>query len=228
MLASIASNGALGLASGYVALAHNIFAIQVQALAHRLDQGSTSNDRNTDTAYCAVDETEHLVSRISIRQQEQALTPQTLGLAHIEFRRRQDVLAIGLHRRVALVLLTIGTQLIIMVKNGYQEHVNKLTGWQLAGILEMFFGNSFSLWSMVFTMGRVMFLSREECGYSAMKWAHTQKLLPDAMETAVMMSHYPIRFHAGIFELNKEVVKAVTLTLVGLAGVFVGVHLPEL
>jgi hypothetical protein len=78
----------------------NVFAIQLQALAHRLDQGCTDSDWSMDSTYGAFDESEHLVSRLS--NQRQALTPQTLKLAHYEFRCRQDVIAIGLHRRVVL------------------------------------------------------------------------------------------------------------------------------
>ena len=76
-------------------------------------------------------------------------------------------------------------------------------------------------------MGRVPFVSREECAFAAHKWALD---LDDrlAFDTASTLSRFPIRFHVGIFELSEEVSKAITFLLLGLAGVFVGVRVPEI
>ena len=49
-----------------------------------------------------------------------------------------------------------------------------------------------------------------------------------ASETAHMLAQFPIRFRVGVLELSEDVVKAVTLLLLGLAALFIGVSLPVL
>ena len=47
-----------------------------------------------------------------------------------------------------------------------------------------------------------------------------------AIEAAQFIYQFPIRFHAGILELSEEIIKAISILLLGLAALFVGINIP--
>ena len=180
---------------------------------------------------------------------------------HVEFRHRQEVLK-GLHQRFAIVLATGCLVTVILVSQGYIEQQSK-TGERIAqtpllvfALLATFYGLAYSLWSMVFAVGRVLHASRERVGYEVKRWAlncsqqeKKQKLKLQSRSTssqyvcqpgngivndnleqdvAQFVSAFPIKFHIGIFEFGNDSIKAVILLLLGLAAAFLGIHVPQL
>ena len=180
---------------------------------------------------------------------------------HVEFRHRQEALK-GLHQRFAVVLATGCLVTVILVSQGYIEQQAK-TGERIAqtpllvfALLATFYGLAYSLWSMVFAVGRVLHASRERVGYEVKRWAlvcsqqeKKQKLKRQSRNTtsryeyqpgkgimdgnleqdvAQYICAFPIKFHIGIFEFGNDSIKAVVLLLLGLAAAFLGIHVPEL
>ena len=90
----------------------------------------------------------------------------------------------------------------------------------------MFFGNVYSCWTVAFTMGRVPFVAREELAFCAQKRAllgGDSSFIP----VANALTYFPVTFHIGPFEWSSEISKAYTFFVLSLAGVYVGVKLPE-
>jgi hypothetical protein len=113
-----------------------------------------------------------------------------------------------------------------MVTAGFEEQHDAFNDLELSALVLSFFGNSTALWRTASSMGCVPFVSREEAANAAQKRVH---LLPDPqmIPGSAMMSLYPITFHVGPIEWSSEVTKAYTLFLLTLAGVFLGVQIPE-
>jgi hypothetical protein len=210
------------------------------------------------------------------------ITATALMEVHVEFRRRQEALR-GLHLRFIVALVTAGAVAIILVTQGFVEkqvfrhydveedfsdpYETESSSPQTPGrfaktpilvvaLLATYFGQAYSMSSMVFSMGHVLYVSRERVAYEAAKWALLQSQSEQrrqeqrkcqerglsrhsvpvgelsgsscgAQETAQFLYAFPIRFHVGIFEFGEESVKAVLLLLLGLAAAFVGVHMPD-
>ena len=176
---------------------------------------------------------------------------------HNEFRYRIDSLK-GLHRRFAIVLATACLVTIILVSQGYIEQSK--TGERIAqtpilvvALISTFYGLSYSLWSMVYAVGRVVYVGRERVGHEVKRWAlvlarreletkqrqlldskyrprhPTSDLKSDlALDVAQYVCSFPIRLHIAIFEFGEDSIKAVMLLLFGLAAAFLGIHVPEI
>jgi hypothetical protein len=234
----------LGL--GYVALAHNLFAAQLLNVTHQLEHlilegqeqsaspdiesyGATlfegASPQNQPGGSSPGDETASLVVVPSSSSNVEHLTVDSLGRQYAEFRRRQDTLARTFHPRVLFIVLTSGITIILMVTEGFQANKDSFTNLEIGTLITLFLGSAYSLWTVIFSMGRVPFVSREECAFSAHKWALFKE--PAAMPLALTMSQFPITFHVGPFEWSSEVSKAFTIFLLSLAGIFVGIHIPE-
>jgi len=191
---SLFNNIVLGLGLGYVAFVHNLFAAQLLNVTHRLEhllaEGQEGAITPEDESYGAllgspskVSDTSHIVLLSSNRG---GLTVDSLGRQYAEFHRRQDTLSRAFHPRVLIVVFTSGIGVILMVTEGFQENQDILTKLEISSLIALFLANAYSLWTVIFSMGRVPFVSREECAFSAHKWALFKE--PDAMPLALTMS----------------------------------------
>jgi hypothetical protein len=75
-----------------------------------------------------------------------------------------------------------------------------------------------------------MYVSQSKnVSYEATKWAlstTSQDDLSRKEATAQMLHDHPMRFHVGIFEFSEDIVKGITILLLGLAALFLGVRMP--
>jgi hypothetical protein len=262
----------LALGSGYVSLAHNLFASQIEALvtsleaedmrisgtslrAARLQRNSVFDDETFElelpkrNIMSASDDepSEEIGSLLSTAgglseshrpavspRKTADISPRLLCDIYFDFRRRQSQMSMKLHRRLGLVFLCLTIETIIMVTQGYSDSSHLYSNVQTVALLCTFFGNSFSLWSMLFSTGRVMYVSREELGFAATKWAleigttNRHPFCSDASKIAQMIKDFPLKFHTSIFEWSEDLVRGGTLLLLGLAFIFIGVHVPQL
>lgn len=228
VLGSITSNFALALGNAYIALTHNIIAARLQALAHQLEHGLFQHDEAA-ADYGAVEMGDHSDTGNNptlLQSDNYPLTAAWVAQQHAEFRRQQDTLAASFHRRVLLATFAFSIELVLQVKAGFEEQRKDFSNIELAGLIVMFFGNAYSVWTTAFTMGRVPFVSREETAFAAQKRA-LLKPDPELVPVAHAMTLFPITFHVGPFEWSSEISKAYTLFILSLAGIFVGVQLPE-
>ena len=216
-LGSFSSNVALGMGLAYAALVHNILTAELEDVAHALEQRGGGGHASGGL------ESEH--SLLLEQQQQQPLKATTLGKIHSELRRRQDALAEAFTPRLTLGITAFSIVVILAVRAGFQEESDEFTQRQMAALIIQFLGNSYSLWTATYTMGRVAFTSREETAYKAM-----QRALEDPggfTQVAQAMTLFPIVLHVGPFEWGTEVTKAYTIFLLSLAGIFVGIEMPE-
>jgi hypothetical protein len=123
------------------------------------------------------------------------------------------------------VLFAFAIEIILIVKEGFTDHKQDFNNLEVGALITLFLGNAYSVWTVLFTMGRVPFVSREEFAFSVYKWAIFHE--PAAAQLATAMTQFPITFHVGPFEWSSEVSKGYTIFLLGLLGVFVGVQIPE-
>jgi hypothetical protein len=356
LLGALACTTVLTLGSGHISLAHNLLAIQLEAMAQTLHydtKGKTTdgselrheqapklrdsqielvihmraqyweeeallessqveseeNDNNETMEYDSSRHHEEMPHLLSSPQSSALLTTalhlplkitsHTLADVYWEFQRRVDELTDrGLYLCLGVIVMTLTTESIVMVSQGFVEQRDYISIWQEYAVMANFFGNSYSLWSLLYSLGRVLVKSRERLALEATKWAlvkrfaltdastssdrsssrrdhaenteafsedarhtgphgtvivnqmersHRQQLhllsnrsrhgqadvdddveVALASETAHMLAQFPIRFRVGVLELSEDVIKAVSLLLLGLAALFIGVSLPVL
>ena len=248
----------------------------------QLDQDVGTDD---DTDRENVEEFNHLLSSslssptsqhaLSLQQKQQQCHPtisaQVIINMYFDFRQRVESLtARGLYSRIGIVFLSLTTETIVVVSQGFVQQQDGETSWQILGVVLTFFGNSFCLWSLVYSLGRVMFVQRQKLSLAVSTWAiskrfqsrrtcttansedvsttiasdsangrsvyHHQQQVQEleeepalAHDVAQFIIQYPIRFHTiGTFEISEDVVKGLTLILLGLAALFVGVTVPPI
>jgi hypothetical protein len=356
LLGDLACTTVLTLGSGHISLAHNLLAIQLEAMAKALhdetkgtttdglevpheqapmlrdtqielvrltrghcweeDSSPTTQEESEETDYSENmeygpsqphGEIPHLRSSsqssapLSTLHFPLKITSRTLAGVYWEFQRRIDALTDrGLYLCLGVIVMTLTTESIVMVSQGFVEQRDYVSIWQEFAVMATFLGNSYSLWSLLYSLGRVLVKSRERLALEATKWALMKRFaLTDAStssarrscrrdhaenneassedtsntgphgtivgnqlershqeqrhslsnqshhgqadvdvdeeaevalasETAHMLGQFPIRFRVGVLELSEDVIKTVTLLLLGLAALFIGVSLPVL
>ena len=105
------------------------------------------------------------------------ITSDALLNIHLEFQRRVQVLKNrGFYWRIGLVVVLLATETIVMVSQGYVDQHETETRMQTIGVIGTYCSNSYSMGSMVYSLGRVLYASRERVASEANHWAVAQRV----------------------------------------------------